>query len=192
VTTVYVTHDQTEAMTLGDRVVVLNKGVVQQVDPPEQLYRHPANTFVAGFIGSPSMNFLHGQLEPGALRLGAYTVELPDTLRQTIGARSGNVLVGVRPEDFVLAGDGLPAEIRITEQLGPEMLAHFHVEALSVAHLGPRGGEETEESAELVDTLVARLDPNAGVAPGQRATIAINRERMQLFDPESGQSLLAA
>jgi multiple sugar transport system ATP-binding protein len=192
VTTVYVTHDQTEAMTLGDRVVVLNKGVVQQVDPPEQLYRHPANTFVAGFIGSPSMNFLHGRLDPEGLRLGPYTVDVPDAIRRVVGPRSGDVLVGVRPEDFVLAGDGLPAEIRITEQLGPELLAHFHVEGLSVAHLGPRGGEETEESAELVDTLVARLDPNAAVAPAQRATLAINRERMQLFDPASGRSLLAA
>ncbi|MCW2977855.1 MAG: transporter related protein, partial [Actinomycetia bacterium] len=129
VTTVYVTHDQTEAMTLGDRVVVLDKGVVQQVDPPEQLYRHPANTFVASFIGTPAMNFLEGQLGDGIVQVGPFQVELPDALRRSVAGRSGDVLVGLRPEDFALAsnGAGLAAEIQITEQLGPEMLAHFRV-----------------------------------------------------------------
>jgi multiple sugar transport system ATP-binding protein len=193
VTTVYVTHDQTEAMTLGDRVVVLNKGVVQQVDPPERLYRQPANTFVASFIGSPPMNFLHGELVAGAVRLGAYSVELPEATQRRLGARTGSVLVGVRPEDFELAeddGGGPAAEVQITEQLGPEMLVHFRCEGFAVAHLGVETGDEAEEPAELSDTLIARIDPNATVVPGQRLRVAIDRERIQLFDPASGESLL--
>ncbi len=98
VTTIYVTHDQTEAMTLGDRVVVLDKGIVQQVDPPEQLYRHPANTFVASFIGSPAMNFIQGTLAGGTVQLGPWSVELPDTLVRKLGGRNGEVLSRCRTE----------------------------------------------------------------------------------------------
>jgi multiple sugar transport system ATP-binding protein len=197
ITTVYVTHDQTEAMTLGDRVVVLNKGVVQQVDPPEQLYRRPANTFVAGFIGSPSMNFLQGELAGGVIRLGRFTIDLPDDMRSRVDARARNVLVGVRPEDFDLTPDAagaeaLPAEIEITEQLGSEMLAHFRVAGLPVAHLGAQAAVEDDAPTELSDTLVARFEPSVRLAPGQRAMFQINRDRIQLFDPESGQSLHAA
>jgi multiple sugar transport system ATP-binding protein len=195
VTTVYVTHDQTEAMTLGDRVVVLDKGVVQQVDPPEPLYRHPANTFVASFIGSPAMNFIAGQLSGAAVQLGQWSVELPDGLARSVGGRSGDVLVGLRPEDFALA-DGaatatrLPAEIQITEQLGPEMLAHFRVDGLSVAHPDARRRVvQSDESIELGDTLIGRFAPNAPLAAGDRVEITIERERLQLFDPVTGESL---
>ena len=93
ITTIYVTHDQTEAMTLGDRVVVMNKGVVQQVDEPEQLYRYPTNTFVAGFIGSPAMNFLNGTLDAGALQIGRARIDLtasPDTTSRTRAERSSS------------------------------------------------------------------------------------------------------
>jgi multiple sugar transport system ATP-binding protein len=195
VTTVYVTHDQTEAMTLGDRVVVLDKGVVQQVDPPEPLYRHPANTFVASFIGSPAMNFIAGQLSGAAVQLGQWSVELPDGLARSVGGRSGDVLVGLRPEDFALA-DGaatatrLPAEIQITEQLGPEMLAHFRVDGLSVAHPDARRRVvQSDESIELGDMLIGRFAPNAPLAAGDRVEITIERERLQLFDPVTGESL---
>src|SRR6266536_2646572 len=130
ITTVYVTHDQTEAMTLGDRVVVLNKGIAQQIDKPEVLYRRPANTFVAGFIGSPAMNFLHGRLERGTLTVGTQQVDLPAG-GPTV--RSGDVIVGVRPEDFISAnGDGIEAQVAFTESLGPETLVHFHSPALEV------------------------------------------------------------
>jgi multiple sugar transport system ATP-binding protein len=191
VTTVYVTHDQTEAMTLGDRVAVLNKGVVQQVDAPETLYRRPANTFVAGFIGSPSMNFLHGEIVDGGVRLGSYSVELPDDVRGRPDAPAGKVLVGVRPEDFAMADDdpGLRAEIQITEQLGPEMLAHFRVEGVAVAHPVLGSADDADEAPELSETLVARLDPSAGVLPGQRVRVRIDGNRIQLFDPGSGRSL---
>src|SRR5260221_1546902 len=133
VTTIFVTHDQTEAMTLGDRVVVMNKGVVQQVDTPAQLYSHPANTFVAGFIGSPAMNFLSGRLDGGAVVLGSHRVELPDTTRSAVSGRTGDVVVGVRPEDFLSAnGDGIAAQVAFTESLGPETLVHFRSDALEV------------------------------------------------------------
>jgi multiple sugar transport system ATP-binding protein len=193
VTTVYVTHDQTEAMTLGDRVVVLDKGVVQQVDPPETLYREPANTFVASFIGSPAMNFFDGRLDAGAVHLGSLRIELPDVLRSAVGSRAGEVLVGLRPEDFSLAngtGPRIAAEIQITEQLGPEQLVHFRADGLSVAHPEAlRRAAEHEDPAALGETVVARFPPNADVAPGQTIEVEIDCDRLQLFDPHSGESL---
>jgi multiple sugar transport system ATP-binding protein len=197
VTTVYVTHDQTEAMTLGDRVVVLNKGVVQQVDEPETLYRQPANTFVASFIGSPSMNFLSCELTGGNIQLGPYSIELTDETRARLGAHAGTIVLGVRPEDFEVTDDTggagtLPADIKITEQLGPEMLAHFDVEGLAVAHVDVQSDDETEAAAELSERLIGRFDPGASLSVGEHATIRIKPERIQLFDPDSGRSLLAA
>src|SRR5205814_3265715 len=113
-TTVYVTHDQTEAMTLGDRVAVLRKGVVQQVDSPKELYRNPVNLFVAGFIGSPSMNFLPAEVEGSTIKLPMVSFDLPSSLRDSVGNRR-NLIAGIRPEDFddtSLGGDrpsGRPA-----------------------------------------------------------------------------------
>ncbi|MGH3026714.1 MAG: ABC transporter ATP-binding protein, partial [Gaiellaceae bacterium] len=103
ITTIYVTHDQTEAMTLGDRVVVLNKGVVQQVATPDELYRRPANTFVAGFIGSPAMNFLRGRLHDGGVQLGPELLARKGGQRRRLGKASGEVVVGVRPEGLTFA-----------------------------------------------------------------------------------------
>ena len=193
ITTIYVTHDQIEAMTLGDRVVVLNGGLAQQVDPPEQLYRHPANTFVAGFIGSPAMNFVHGRLDDGELDLGAIRLRLPDRLKRGLARQSGNVIIGVRPEDFQLdvgGGDELDALVHITEQLGPETLAHFSVDGLRIAHLGDRSADtEDARPSELSESLVARLDPNTNVRAGARVRLTPNAERLRLFDPESGDAL---
>jgi multiple sugar transport system ATP-binding protein len=191
ITTIYVTHDQTEAMTLGDRVVVLNKGLVQQVDTPERLYRSPVNTFVAGFIGSPSMNFLRGWLEGRAVRLGSQRLELPGSSR----GRDGEVLVGLRPEDFKLAnGDGgFDAEIQFTERLGPETLAHFRAEGLSVVQAQEQisAGEEEERPSELSEVLVARFDSSVAVAAGDRVRLTIAQDRVRLFDPASGEALAA-
>jgi multiple sugar transport system ATP-binding protein len=193
ITTVYVTHDQIEAMTLGDRVVVLNKGVVQQIDPPETLYRHPANIFVASFIGSPPMNFLAGELSAGSVRLGAHSVELPEH-RPLLGRHAGPVVVGIRPEDFELAHragepETLIADVRITEQLGPEMLAHFRIEGLDVARLGLQ--TEEADPTDLDDMLIGRFDSGANIAQGERVVLQIKRDRVQLFDPATGRSLLA-
>ncbi len=190
VTTIYVTHDQTEAMTLGQRVAVLDKGVIQQVDTPQGLYRRPTNTFVASFIGSPPMNFIHGRLADGKVELGDYRLDLPDHVRRRLRAEPADVLVGLRPEEFEDArvdGQGsrtiLPAEIEIAEQLGPETYAYFRVEGLEVVEIGDR-------PIELAGVLSARLDPHTSASPGQRLNLTINVDGIQLFDPESGESLL--
>jgi multiple sugar transport system ATP-binding protein len=192
VTTIYVTHDQTEAMTLGQRVAVLDKGVIQQVDTPQALYRHPANTFVASFIGSPPMNFLRGRLEGSSVVLGSYRVELPAELRSRLREHAGEVIVGLRPEDLADARLGntdarviLPADVEITEQLGPEVYAYFRVAGLDVLQIG-------ERPIELVEALSARLDPRTNATPGERLDLVLNAEGIRLFDPGTGRSLLAA
>ncbi len=194
ITTIYVTHDQTEAMTLGDRVVVMKRGVVQQVDAPERLYRKPANVFVAGFIGSPAMNFLEGSLSNGSVQLGEHTVTLPPRIVQTLSGRSGPVVVGIRPEDFV-AVDGaasesetLPAQIVITEQLGPEMLVHFDVPGVVLANVEVE--EVASDSPVRGGRLVSRAPATFKGARGDRVRVAINAEHLQLFDPSSGEALL--
>ena len=195
ITTVYVTHDQTEAMTLGDRVVVMNKGLVQQVDTPERLYRQPANTFVAGFIGSPAMNFLEGTLQGDKVALGPHTLALPDVLRRNAARTTGDVIVGVRPEDFVLGADGagsIAAEVQVSEHLGPEVLVHARAAGLRVAKIGERGAKsDDEESGDLGDAVVARFDSGFSAAAGTAISLSIDSSRIQLFDPESGESLIA-
>jgi multiple sugar transport system ATP-binding protein len=191
VTTIYVTHDQTEAMTLGQRVAVLNKGVVQQVDTPQRLYHHPANTFVARFIGSPPMNFVRGSVHGGAVEIGGHRIGLPDELHRVITATNGDVLVGLRPEYFSDAHDSgaqsavvLPAFVEVTEQLGPETYAYFRVDGLEAVELGDR-------AIELAGVLCARLDPRTRAAAGRSLEIAVDTSGLRLFDTETGQSLLA-
>jgi multiple sugar transport system ATP-binding protein len=185
ITTIYVTHDQTEAMTLGDRVVVMKHGVVQQVDAPERLYRKPANMFVAGFIGSPAMNFVEGTLSSGSVVLGAHTVALPSHITQTLNGRTGPVVVGVRPEDVVVGdhADALPAQIEITEQLGPEMLVHVDVPGVALA------ATEADE-ARPGGRLVSRAPGTFKGTRGDRVRVTLAAEHLQLFDPASGDALL--
>jgi multiple sugar transport system ATP-binding protein len=179
-------------MTLGDRVVVMNKGVVQQVDTPAQLYSHPANTFVAGFIGSPAMNFLRGRLAEGAVLLGSHRVELPDATRSAVSGRAGDVVVGVRPEDFVSAnGDGIAAQVAFTESLGPETLVHFRSDALEVVERREQveAGEEEQTADSVGELLVARFSPTTTVAADEQVSLKISAERMLLFDAASGKAL---
>ena len=190
VTTLYVTHDQIEAMTLGQRVAVLNRGVVQQVDTPQRLYHRPANTFVASFIGSPPMNFLGGELRDGAVEVSVRRFELPDTVRERLRRGPGPVLLGLRPESFQDArlggpdaGPVLPAEIEVAEQLGHETYAYFRVAGLEAAEIGDR-------PVELAGALAARLDPRTNAAPGQKISLAVDLHDVHLFDPASGQSIL--
>jgi multiple sugar transport system ATP-binding protein len=190
VTTLYVTHDQTEAMTLGQRVAVLNGGVLQQVDTPQALYRDPANTFVASFIGSPSMNFLRAKLLDGGLELGRFRFDLPPALRRRLLREPGEVIVGLRPEHFSDArlGDGhgrptIPAVTEVTEQLGPETVAYFRVEGVTAEEIG-------ERPVELSGALAARLDPRTRAAAGEPIELAIDLEGAQLFDVAGGESLL--
>ena len=188
ITTIYVTHDQTEAMTLGDRVLVLDRGVAQQLDTPQRLYREPANTFVAGFIGSPSMNLIEGDASGGRLTAGPLTVDRPD-------AGAGKVLIGIRPEDFRLAeGPGtFQARVELTEELGPETLVYFRADGLRLAR-PPRGVEAQEEgrSRELASLLVARLTADADVEAGAAVGLGVNEARVRLFDPLTGGALGAA
>ncbi len=191
-TTIYVTHDQTEAMTLGQRVAVLNRGVIQQVDTPQRLYRRPANTFVASFIGSPPMNFAEGEVTDGAVRLGELSFELPQSVRARLRRGTGAVLLGLRPEEFqdarLVANAGRPtltADIEITEQLGPETFAYFSVPGLRAADVG-------ERPIELAGAFAARLDPRSAAAPGRRIELAVDLEGLHLFDPHTGESILNA
>jgi multiple sugar transport system ATP-binding protein len=184
VTTIYVTHDQTEAMTLGQRVAVLYEGVAQQVDEPRRLYQFPANTFVAGFIGSPPMNFLRGQLDNGTVVIGPIVLPLPAAVISRLRGRPRDVVVGLRPEEF-REGSGLRVEatVEVTEQLGPETLAYFRVNGFDVLEIG-------ERPVELAGALSARLDPRTSAAPGQPIELAINVDRIHLFDTTTGESLL--
>jgi len=191
VTTLYVTHDQTEAMTLGQRVAVLSSGVLQEVDTPQALYRDPANTFVASFIGSPSMNFLHAKLSRGSVQLGRYALALPDALLRRLTGEPEEVLVGLRPEHFSDArlGDGrsgavLTATIEVTEQLGPETIAYFRIEDVEAEEIG-------ERPVELSGALAARLDPRTPAAAGEPIELAVDLDGAQLFDVQTGASLLS-
>ena len=158
------------------------------------LYRRPTNTFVAGFIGSPAMNFFNGKLADGRLQVGSYTIHLPDSTLAALQGFDGDVIVGVRPEDFVLgghAGLAIAAQVEISERLGPEVLVHLRAADLPVAAIGAqaRQGEDQQDS-KLNDTIVARFDPDFSCSTGDTISLGVNRERIQLFDSRSGASLL--
>jgi multiple sugar transport system ATP-binding protein len=190
VTTLYVTHDQTEAMTLGERVAVLNHGVIQQVDTPGELYNRPANTFVATFIGSPAMNFLRARLSSGLVEFAAYRFELPDQTRDSLLDVDGEVLLGFRPEHFFdprltgseAPGTSLPVTVELTEQLGSETLLYFRAD-------GVEAEQESEGEVELGGALVARLDPRTHADPGERLVLGVDFERAHFFDPSTGNAL---
>jgi multiple sugar transport system ATP-binding protein len=187
ITTIYVTHDQTEAMTLGDRVVVMNKGVVQQIATPQELYRRPANTFVAGFIGSPSMNFLRGTIDDSFLSFGLQRIDLAG---RRVARRPGGdeVIVGVRPEDFALAnGDGFDADVAFVESLGPESLVHFRATGLDLAR--PADQVQPEEGAAAFGgLLVARFTADSAPAE-RRVRLTVAGDRVSLFDPRTGAAI---
>src|SRR5947209_3769094 len=199
-TTVYVTHDQTEAMTLGDRVAVLRKGVVQQVDSPKELYRRPVNLFVAGFIGSPSMNFLPAEVEGSTVKLPMASFELDSSVRSSVGDRR-TLIAGIRPEDFEdvgLAGGAGPvgptfrATIDVIEWMGAEQYAYF-----SSGRGGGHGGAmaevaqelETVDTASAADQVVARLDAASTIKEGEEAELSFEPAKVHLFDPDSGDNL---
>ncbi|MBK6309042.1 MAG: sn-glycerol-3-phosphate ABC transporter ATP-binding protein UgpC [Candidatus Microthrix sp.] len=199
-TTVYVTHDQVEAMTLGDRVAVLRRGIVQQVDSPRTLYNRPDNLFVAGFIGSPSMNFLAGERgDDGTIELPIGTITVPESLRETLDGASDRIIVGIRPEhieDASLVEDRddhlrFSATIDVVEWMGSELYAHFQTEGAQ--------SDELEELAEELDQpslgagdraeMVARLDANSKAAEGEELEMVVDSDRVVLFDAETGANL---
>ncbi len=209
-TTIYVTHDQTEAMTLGDRIAVMRAGILQQVGSPGTLYGHPNNLFVAGFIGSPSMNFLPGELDGDTLKLPIGSVRVPDEVRRQLeagpgGGRRGVVVVGIRPEHFedaaVVAdrskGHTFKANIDVLESMGSEYYAYFMIETEGVSSSELDELAKDAGSADLPQSqggvqAVARLDVASRARQGQETELWIDTSKMQLFDLESGRSLLAS
>jgi multiple sugar transport system ATP-binding protein len=206
-TTIYVTHDQTEAMTLGDRIAVMRNGELQQVGSPGELYTHPVNLFVAGFIGSPAMNFLPGEIDGDSVRLPIGGVRIPEELRHRLQAGPGGgrrgVIAGLRPEHFQDAslvsdlskGTSFKAKIEMLESMGSEYYAYFEVAAERVSS---RELEELAQDAGAADVpsadrnqLVARLDAASRARQGEEAALWFDARRLQLFDPESGRSMLA-
>jgi len=212
VTTVYVTHDQIEAMTMGDRVAVMRKGELQQVAPPQELYDHPVNLFVGGFIGSPTMNMMEATVEEGGdglvmtigeqrLTLAPEALELHPALRQYVGRA---VVMGVRPEDLDDASlaaqmptdQRLRGKLMLREALGSEIIAHFEIEAPPVLT------EDTRELAEDVGTahhfeahareqsttskMVGRFNAHTKVRVGQTVDVAVDTRALHFFDVETG------
>ncbi len=198
ITTVYVTHDQTEAMTLGDRVAVLRKGELQQVASPRELYERPVNLFVAGFIGSPPMNFVPATVEDNAVALPFARVELPREVCERIAGR--NLLIaGIRPDHFedaklVDAGDRsggvtFEAHVDVTEWLGNELFAYIPFEAPAEVRERLRSLARELDSENLRTQLVASLDTASRIKDGETAELWFDSSRMHLFDPASGDNL---
>ena len=215
VTMIYVTHDQVEAMTLGQRVAVMRKGELQQVSVPQALYDRPANLFVAGFIGSPSMNFVQGTIESAngglSVAFGEERLALDDKERAehpSLGEWAGKqVIAGIRPEhleDAALAPGGRPDRqlrgfVRLKEALGSEIVVHFQIDAVPAVSAELSELEEVDESAllEQLDqqrrmrrtAFVGRFDVGTRIAEGEHAQIAVAPGALRFFDPETGQAI---
>jgi multiple sugar transport system ATP-binding protein len=201
-TTVYVTHDQVEAMTLGDRVAVMRNGVVQQIGRPQELYDTPVNLFVAGFIGSPSMNFVPAHVEGDTVKLPMVEAKLPESIRGQV--RGDQLVAGIRPEDFedaALVGDRsdhgavFRTKIEVLESMGSELYAHFTLEKQRIESEELRELAEESGSAELAagdeGLVIARLSAESGVRQGHEAELWVDVSKLHFFDAESGRSLTA-
>jgi len=208
VATLYVTHDQVEAMTMGDRVAVLRAGVLQQCDKPQTLYDSPKNLFVAGFMGSPAMNLFEAKIGEGAAsaHIGSQEITLPETLRIARPALHGyanrSVVVGIRPEDLPLlkpedAGKDLGSavfegNVELVEALGSELLVHFTTDAHPVEVADTRH----EDAEGLTDGAlvkggegVARVDARAHIVTGSRARFQIDLRHVHFFDPTTSEAI---
>ncbi len=207
-TMVYVTHDQTEAMTLGDRLAVMRTGVLQQVGSPKELYEEPLNLFVAGFIGSPAMNFLPGTVHDGTLSTPLGDFPVSDSLRQTL-ERSGtpsDLIVGIRPENFedaaLISADARPhgitfeADIEVLESMGSDVYVYFTrdlergVDSAELQELAQDSGRA--EAGAGGEQVVARLDAATRVREGHGAQLWVDGRSMHVFDPRSGLNLSLA
>ena len=206
-TTVYVTHDQTEAMTLGDRVAVMRAGELVQVDTPKELYDNPRNLFVAGFIGSPAMNFMPARIEGGRLHLPFGEVDLPDELRRRLDEAqhggSRDVIAGVRPEHFedaaVVGADhaGLRfrTQIDVLESMGSELYAYFHVKGQAssqeLQELAEESGTADMAGSDDASQVVARLSAESGARQGGEVELVLDTDKVHVFDAQSGANLTA-
>jgi multiple sugar transport system ATP-binding protein len=206
-TTVYVTHDQVEAMTLGDRVAVMRSGVIQQVDSPKNLYERPENLFVAGFIGSPSMNFLPARLESDLIRLPFGDAPVPPQVRARLrgNGNARDVIVGVRPEHFEDAdvepdrkGLRFTVPVSVVESMGSELYAYFDVESgqIESADLvdlaADAGMEDLPQHGGDSQQVVARLSSASRAQANGRVNLVLDMAELQLFDPAGGESLMGA
>jgi multiple sugar transport system ATP-binding protein len=209
VTTIYVTHDQVEAMTMGDRVAVIRKGELQQVDAPQQLYDRPVNLFVGGFIGSPAMNMVEATLERAdgslAARAGDQRIALGD---ETLSAHPAlkryegrTVILGIRPEDLedaALAADASPerrlkGEVQLREALGSEIMVHFTIDAKPATTEDVRELQQDAGTADLAEavegggaTMVGRFGARSRVREGEAADVSVDTRALHFFDPETG------
>src|SRR4051794_15833474 len=206
-TTVYVTHDQTEAMTMGDRVAVMRDGRLEQCAPPQALYDQPANVFVAGFMGSPAMNLLRAELhadpddEGYELALGSQRLRLPSTVlaqRPGLAAYAGReVIVGVRPECVArspngpVAGRTLELDVALTEALGADVLVHADVDA-PIVLTGRREAVDDDVPDDGLARMTLRLPGATSIRPGTRMRAIVDVERLHFFDPETEQALAVA
>ncbi|NUS74299.1 MAG: sn-glycerol-3-phosphate ABC transporter ATP-binding protein UgpC [Corynebacteriales bacterium] len=200
-TTVYVTHDQTEAMTLGDRIVVMRAGIVQQIGTPQDLYERPANLFVAGFIGSPTMNFLPGELVNSSIATAIGEIPISDRLRSGLsehGPTGRDVIVGIRPEAFEdsrfvddQTAFTFPHDIDIVESLGSAKLAYLDVDidARAHEHFAEIAQESGAEDVFGSQQIVAQLDARSPVREGDSMEISFRPDDIQLFDPTDGTNL---
>ena len=204
-TTVYVTHDQTEAMTLGDRVAVMRSGLLQQVGSPQELYDRPSNLFVAGFIGSPAMNFMPGTLEEGKLRTSLGDFPLSDQLRQEIERAkvAREVIMGLRPENFEdaslvaadarAAGITFQATIDVVESMGSDVFVYFTrgrdagVSSAELEELARDSGQA--DTGATGDQVVARLSAETRVSEGGVAQLWADARAIHVFDPATGRNL---
>jgi multiple sugar transport system ATP-binding protein len=200
-TTVYVTHDQVEAMTMGERVAVMNNGRLEQVDHPQALYDHPANLFVAGFIGSPPMNLFRARVEQGAdaveLVVGRQRLPLPQGVPEGVLARAGGdpLVVGVRPESIDHVPGGVPerhaleAPVALVESLGSDLMVHTELDAPAVLTQDQLevarevGGDPAADLARA--RFTARLTPDVRLTPGERVRLRVDVDRLHYFDPET-------
>lgn len=196
-TMIYVTHDQTEAMTLGDRVAVMNRGEVQQIGTPQELYCHPANLFVAGFIGSPGMNLLPAQITQSRLILPFGETGLPEAVRLHLPADCSRIVAGIRPEHLSLVESGtsaagglvFDAAIEVVEWLGAELYVYFDAKCQE-EWLGATWPKDLRDKARENGTIptVARLDPSNPIRKGEKITLQLDARKIQLFDWETGKS----
>jgi multiple sugar transport system ATP-binding protein len=205
VTTVYVTHDQVEAMTMGDRVAVMRAGVLQQLDAPQVLYEQPANVFVASFIGSPSINLAMGEFNrgEGVLQLGALTIPLPERRWQRDDGARGPVILGVRPEAFSYRRDpehdvSLDITPDLVESLGSELLVHFSVTApppaaslVAEARAATVGDDVTNRGGNR-SRFIAKLDARSAYRVGSAAKIWFSTDHILLFDGQTGGTMLSS
>jgi multiple sugar transport system ATP-binding protein len=208
VTTVYVTHDQVEAMTMGQRIAVMSEAVLQQVGTPQALYDHPVNRFVAGFIGSPAMNFMPAKVQGDAVQLPMGEVRVAGEARDRLGGQGGDrpVIAGIRPESFEDASLVAPdvrergaifrTTIDLVESMGAEQYAYFQVQAQEIESEELRELAEDAGTAEVSSSgegqVVARIDAASEITRGTAAELWLDSSKLHFFDPSTGHNLAAA